>query len=403
MMALGWAAVLNPQAKFDEKLMILFPLERPTWSAWLPGTVDLEMAMRSMRRLTGLIGLLWIMLDMARESGWRKAIIWTVTLTGCSVAAHGIAQKTAGDVWNYWEGRTLPITVFAGFWYHANAAALLNLCWPFVAALTLESFARGRNQLKRALLMAGILLMMAAVIVNVSKAGHMLFAVLIVVWIGLVLPSFLRSVTGVDEIRRPLMITTSLMILAGGGLALAFGADKAHVRWQEMSMKRMQTESRYASARFCLGELPRAGLTGFGPGTFEAVFLDVGTTHPEKVPDQRWRFAHQDTLQTLLEWGWLGGGLWIAIGLGALRAAYRSMHQLRQPFFSSRHVFQAAAFTSLTGVALHAQMDFPLQILGVQVIVVAVVALGMTVPDQQERRRSRTASSEGKIQQPITA
>jgi hypothetical protein len=394
LMLLGWLAVLNPRSVFDEGLMILLPLQNPALPGWLPGSVDEGMALRAMRRLTGLLGLLWILLDMVREHTWRRAAIWTVTLTGCSVAIHGIIQKTAGDVLGYWGDIKIAHTVFAGFWYHANAAAFLNLCWPFVAALTLESFARGGSQIKRALLMAATLLMIAAVLINVSKAGHLLFILLGVLWCSLVLPGFLRSVTGRDEIGRPLLICVASMMLAGGTLAMAFGLDKMIGRWEEMSMKRIQTESRYASAGFCLGELPRAGWAGFGPGSFEAVFLDVGTTHPEKVPAQRWRFAHQDTLQTLLEWGWVGGALWIGLGLGIWGTSYRLMKKMKQPFFSSRHVIQAATFTSLTGVALHAQMDFPLQILGVQVIVVAVAALGLVMPEQRERGyRSRRSSS----------
>lgn len=390
LLGLGWTAAMNPRGIFDEMLMLVFPLEDGEWNPWLPSSVDGPKAVWAMRRLTGLIGLLWIMRDMAGESRWRQGIVWTVAMTGLSVAMHGILGKTSGDVWGYW-GRSGA--AFAGFWYHANAASFLNLTWPFVVVLTLDSFARGKNHLKRALLLGGTLMMIAAMLINVSKAGHLLFLGLVPLMTVLVLPGFLRTVTHQDEIRKPLVLCVGLMILAGGGLAVAFGLDKALMRWDEMDKSRFVNDDRYSSAAFCLGELPRAGLTGFGPGSFEAVFLDVGTTNPEKVPGQRWKFAHQDTLQTLLEWGWLGGALWIGLGVGLWGRTYRLVKKLKVPEYSSRYALHAAAFTSLTGVALHAQMDFPLQILGIQVIVAAVAGLGAVAPEGGRRTKKAYGSS----------
>lgn len=376
LLALGWVAALNPRSSFDGMLMMLFPFEIPAWRGWLPSTVDQDISVGAMRRLTGLLGLLWIVRDMATSQKWRRVSLWALALTGLSVAAHGVMQKTGGDWLGYWGGRNLQQYVFAGFWYHGNAAAFLNLTWPFMAALTLESFARQRNHLKRALLLAGTFLMFAAILINVSKAGHLFFGLQAVLMMALVLPGFLRTVSGEENIRRHMIACSLLLFLVTAGLAFSFGMNKAMVRWSELDGNRIQNEGRFASAEFCLGELGRAGLTGFGPGSFGAVFLDVGTTNPEKVPGQRWVYAHQDALQTLMEWGFLGGGLWIALGLGLWGSTFRRMRELHQPYFSTRYAYQAAAFTSLTGVALHAQMDFPLQILGIQVIVVVVTGLG---------------------------
>ena len=42
------------------------------------------------------------------------------------------------------------------------------------------------------------------------------------------------------------------------------------------------------------------------------------------VPGQRismWSNAHQDYLQTFIEWGWIGGALWVLIVVGAFALA----------------------------------------------------------------------------------
>jgi len=372
---LGWLASSNPIAIYDDMLMTLFPLEIPSWRLWLPSTVDAERSVRTMQTLTGLVGLLWIVRDMCADRFWRSSLFWTLTLAGCSIAIYGILQKNSGDLWGYWGVKKTGYA-FASFWYHANAASFLNLIWPFVVALSLESFARNKNHFKKALLLAATLSMISAVLINVSKAGHLIFACLVPLMAVLVLPDFLRTITGRDSVGRYVLICIASMMAVSLILAFSLGLDKTLRRWDEMKMERFTGDSRYDSAAFCLGELPRAGLTGFGPGTFEPVFLDVGTTHPEKVPKARWKFAHQDTLQTMLEWGWIGGSLWISLGVGVCISIFKKMKKLQNQFFSSRYTFRAAAFTSLIGVALHAQMDFPLQVLGVQVIVAAVAGFG---------------------------
>ena len=378
LLALGWASALYPRSRFDEMLMLLFPIDgNSSLGAWFQGSVDGERSIKAMRRLTGLLGMLWIARDMASNTRWRRAIIWTVIITGMSVAIHGLIQKSAGDIFGYWQGVKLPQTVFAGFWYHANAAAMLNLTWPFAAALCLESFARKWNQLLRALLLLALLAILAGNIVNVSKGGHLIMGIQALLFASLALPAFLRSVTGREQVRKMLFLTLGLLTFAGLGLAFFFGTGQATKRWEEMTWERFAGgDSRFDSMHFCWSELPHAGWQGYGPGTFEAVFLDVGTTNPERVPKHRWRFAHQDTLQTMVEWGWIGGSLWITLGLGLLAQSLIRLRKLRHSEFSSRYTQQAAIVTSLVGVALHAQADFPLQILGVQVLVAFLAGLG---------------------------
>lgn len=388
LLALGWASTLCPRARFDEMLMLLFPLDgAPSLGNWFQGTVDHDRSFRAMMRLSGLLGLLWIARDMAAEARWRRILVWALVITGTGVALHGIIQKNAGDLWGYWQDRKLPFSVFAGFWYHANAAAFLNLIWPFAAALCLESFARKWNQVLRALLLLALLILIIACLVNVSKAGHLILGGLVILFSVLTLPVFLRTVTGQEKVKKTTLLTLAIIISAGAALGLFFGTGKTEERWEQMSWNRFWGgDSRFQCMRFCALEIPKAGWQGYGPGTFEPVFLDVGTTNAELVPKIRWRYAHQDTLQTLLEWGWIGGAGWIALGLGMLVQSCLRLSKLRQHLFSSRYTVQAAAVTALTGVAIHAQGDFPLQILGVQVVVAMVAGLG----SQRERHRHHT-------------
>src|SRR5205823_6429800 len=98
---------------------------------------------------------------------------------------------------------------------------------------------------------------------------------------------------------------------------LYFGADciaqATHLeqplnRWQSVS-EQIPADARWQASRVALGALLGAGFFGFGPGTFRVVFpgYNIGSGHA--VPGS-WRFLHEDYLQTVQEWGWLGSSLW---------------------------------------------------------------------------------------------
>lgn len=396
LLALGWLSALYPRSRYDEMLKLLFPLEdAPSLGSWFTGTVDQDRSLPAMLRLSGLIGLLWIARDMAAETRWRKVIVWVLVATGVSVAIHGIIQRNVGDLWGYWDVKKLTRYVFAGFWYHANAAAFLNLIWPFAAALCLESFARRWNQILRALLILALVVLIIASLVNVSKAGHVVLGSLVILFTCLIVPVFLRTITGHEKVQKISFFILTGLIVTGIALGLYFGTGTTEKRWEELNWERIAGgDLRFTSARYCLSEIPRAGWQGFGPGTYEAVFLDAGTIAPDIEPKGRWRYAHQDTLQTLVEWGWLGGSGWIALGLGLLIQSYIRLGKLYQSQFSSRYTVQAAAVTALTGVALHAQADFPLQILGVQVVVAVVAGLGSQREKHKHHRHEAGGSGE---------
>ena len=78
------------------------------------------------------------------------------------------------------------------------------------------------------------------------------------------------------------------------------------------------------------------------------------------------RYAHQDYLQTTLEWGILGFLLWaLLIGGGIVRAI---VYLRSYPRSLTRHhgMWIALCTLSLLGVLIHSLVDFPLQIASLQ-------------------------------------
>ena len=162
--------------------------------------------------------------------------------------------------------------------------------------------------------------------------------------------------------------------------------DRSLGRW-EQTRATWERDARWVADRVAIKALPQAGALGFGPGTFSAVFPQFQQGAGERAQGS-WLFLHDDYLQTLLEWGWVGGLLWAGLFFGGIIVALRSLAGRPHPNplprgegkawlrASDRHegvqwlprqrMVLSLALVALGGVALHAAVDFPLQISSIQ-------------------------------------
>ena len=100
---------------------------------------------------------------------------------------------------------------------------------------------------------------------------------------------------------------------------------------------------------------------------------NIGSSHP--VPGT-WRFLHEDYLQTVLEWGWLGSSLWALLFFGGIAVGIHSyIRYARRDWIPRRRMLQPMAILALAGVALHALIDFPFQIESIQLYVATYLGL----------------------------
>jgi hypothetical protein len=212
----------------------------------------------------------------------------------------------------------------------------------------------------------------AGVVANTSRMAQVVAFVLLIV-IGLHFgPGLLRRLPSAQK-----------SVAFAGALALIFAlialAQATHLeqplnRWQSVS-EHLPADARWQASRVALGALPRAGFFGSGPGTFRVVFpgYNIGSGHP--VPGS-WRFLHQDYLQTILEWGWLGSSLWALLFFGGITIGIFSYRRYAaRDWLPRRRVMQPLAIIALVGVAMHAVVDFPFQIESIQLYIATYLGL----------------------------
>lgn len=359
---------LNAKSIYDSEFS-LFVLLR-NFVPFLTGSVDYANSAAWMLRGALLLGTVLFVCDLSQSSRWLLRLWYVVSLIGGSIAFLGLLQKATGAQMIFWQPPPPPeygvTTFFATYFYHGNAGAFLNLVWPLSAGLVIRAFTSRSQPGMRALWTIVFIVTIAGVLANTSRMAQVVALVLLVV-IGLRFgPGLLRRLPGA---QKSVAIAGAIaFVLALIALAQATHLEQPLSRWQSVS-NQIPADARWQASRVALGALPGAGFFGFGPGTFRVVFpgYNIGSGHA--VPGS-WRFLHEDYLQTLLEWGWLGSSLWALLFFGGIAVGILSYNRYgTRDWMPRRRVMQPLATLALAGVAMHALVDFPFQIESIQLYV----------------------------------
>ncbi len=362
----GWGMFLNAHSIYDPQLGIFIPIRRPPYT--ISGSVDFVLSFNAMCGITVLLGAACFVADLAQEPGWLLRLWWTIGGAGASIALLGLLQKGTGADMIFWGPgwHSDTQTFFATYNYHANAGAFLNLVLPPVAGLALRSVAKREKPVMRALWLSATLIVVLAILANTSRAAQLIGILLIfAIAIG---PA--GSLVHMAKRAENLSLITGaiVVIVAVVAIAQASHLDQPVQRWKQLNTS-LRQDGRWLAVTASLPAVRDAGWTGFGPGTFRAVFPGYAEAAAQ-WPGRGWHFLHEDYLQTLIEWGWAGSAGWAVLFFGGICIAFASLRSKRAKQWNGRQrLFLQLALTALTGVALHALVDFPLQIASLQLYV----------------------------------
>src|SRR5437016_983661 len=302
----GWM-VLNARSIYDPDFSVFVPLRNV--APRLAGSVDYAISAAWMIRGALLLGAILFIADLSQSSRWLLRLWYLIGLVAGSIAFLGLLQKATGAEMIFWQPPppedVRVTTFFATYYYHGNAGAFLNSVWPLSAGLVIRAFTNRSHPGMRAVWVSLFFLTIAAVLANTSRMAQFVAVVLMVAICVQFGPMLLRRLSGAE---KSVALAGALAIL----LSLIALAQAAHFeqplnRWQSAS-ERIPNDARWLASRVAMRALPESGFFGSGPGTFRAIFpaYNAGSANP--VPGI-WRFLHEDYLQTLMEWGWLGSAL----------------------------------------------------------------------------------------------
>ena len=369
----GWMS-LNAKSIYDSEFAFFVLLRN--FAPALAGSVDYAISAAWIIRGALLLGAMLFISDLSQSSRWLLRLWYAIGLGGGSIAFLGLLQKATGAQMIFWQPPPPPqfgvTTFFATYFYHGNAGAFLNLVWPLSAGLVIRAFTSRSQPGMRALWTIVFIVTVAGVLANTSRMAQLVALLLLVVIALHFGPALLRRLSGAQ--KSVAIVGALAIVLALVALAQATHLEQPLNRWQSVG-ERIPVDARWQASRVALSIVPDAGFLGFGPGTFRVVFpsYNIGSGH--QVPGT-WRFLHEDYVQTVLEWGWLGSGLWALLFFGGIAVGIRSYKRYaKRGWMPRRRVLQPLAMVALAGTALHALVDFPFQIESIQLFVATYLGL----------------------------
>ena len=366
--------VFNAKSVYDSDFSVFVPLHN--FAPLVTGSVDYPISAVWMIRATLLLGTILFVADLSQSNRWLLRLWYVIGLVGGSIAFLGLLQKATGTLMIFWQpphpNEYLRVsTFFATYFYHGNAGAYLNLVWPLSAGLVIRTFASRSHPWMRAMWTSVFLITIAAVLANTSRMSQLIAVLLLVAICVQFGPLLLRKLSGGKSVALAGALAIGLAFIA---FAKASHFEQALSRWQ-LQTEHIPNDYRWQISRVALRALPDAGLFGFGPGTFRVVFPTYNRSGSNQVPGT-WRFLHEDYLQTLLEWGWIGGILWALLFFGGITVGIRSFKEhAGREWTPRRRVLQPLVIITLMGVALHALVDFPVQIESIQLYVATYLGI----------------------------
>ena len=371
LLAQAWFMVGNARFEYDSLQLQFLPLTQLL--PWAPGSLHRTLSFDMALQFSTLLGAFGLTCDMARHREWRERLVLTIAVAGTSIALLGLLQRCTNATAVLWGPEDMGKTFFATYRYHANAGAFLNVAWPLVAGFLAVSFFQRTARWQRVAWAAAVVLCLAALIVNSSRAAAALGLLLALGWAGWTVR---QLVGGRLPSLPPAVAVVSAVILLGlvTSVAAVAGLDTSLRRWKRFGVELTEQNPRLLASQVCLDMVPQAGWFGFGPGTFPTTF-PYFTERFGKQMRGRWLQAHEDYLQTLIEWGCLGATSWAVLIFGALGySIYRSIRH-RATLSVSAQAMHFAILMAMLGVLLHALVDFPLQIASIQLYVAVLTGL----------------------------
>jgi len=399
-LALGWFMTWNARSTFAIQSGYLVQTYIHPHRPSLPGALERMTARLTMQRLDSLFAGLLTASDLARDKLWRKRWVVIIAGTGAAIACFGVAQQAGMATFVATRMNQLEGEYFATFNYHGNAGAYMNLALPLSFAVCLYTFETRKPAIHRCAGAAMFGITLIGIMANTSRGAQ---AVSILIVIGMGGAAALRFVSHAGSLYRYRKVVWPLIALLFVGVVGAVGMHSARnaEKWRELPSELAKNSSRWQVWRVTVPMAKSAGALGHGPGSFKLLLpqspmlsdalLSRWVLQPRIIPGfpiSMWSMAHNDYLQTWVEFGWLGLMLALSVLIGGVT---RSLLRIRAKQSNARSADGYVLFgvtAAVLGVIVNSLFDFPLQVASIQVTVIVLLGICWSSSPLEEGKSS---------------
>lgn len=318
-------------------------------------------------------------------------LIATLIISGTLQAFFGAFMTLSGIEWLLFAEKDSYRGVVTGTFVNRNhLAGYLELIIPCAIGLMLalrdgKPFSwHGVLELllsPKILLRLSIIIMVIALVMSQSRMGNTGF------FTGLMIVGGIFVLLNKEHRLRNSLLLASLVVIDILVISQFFGLENLKNRLEQTHLETViqdgrvvqQRADRLDVAEFVIPMIQERPHTGYGAGTFETAF-------PPYAEDLWGDFdhAHNDYLQFLVEFGWIGT---VPLALFVVYSLWQSLRALwrRESYYRSGVGFGASM--AIIALMVHSLTDFNLQIPANAATFVTVCAIAILANSHQYRRR----------------
>lgn len=328
--------------------------------------------------LSWSLWLFFVMTLLLVDSAQRaRTLIMTVILCGVFQALYGSFMTLSGIEYAFFQPKEAYIGSASGtFTVRNHFAGYLEMCLALGIGLLLGTLSNSdRKRSARQIFVDSLntllgpkmrlrlflAIMVIALVLSRSRMGNVAF------FISLPLCGILYMILQRKLHKGAIALFVSLIVIDVFIVSQWFGLDEVAQRLQGTST---DTEIRDEIIRDTLTMLPDYSLTGTGAGTFMYSFLRYDNVPTDRLVD----FAHNDFLEFLVEYGWIG------FTPLALLVVYAMVQGGRAMAVRKTQLYRGIGFGALMGsvsMLIHSFVDFNLQMPANALLFVMLLALAI--------------------------
>ncbi len=312
----------------------------------------------------------------------------TIFWTGVFIAALGLLQRFTGAEGIYWSDELIfkyRQFFFATYRSPGIATSYLNIAFAaglaHLLSITHKLIRRSDAKPTHPLLICiGLIVLFSGSMTTGSKAGTVFTAGTLLLWTAMNFKGMIHMIRNADALfpsgsPHERNIILGAVTIASIFAVLNFG-ETVTKRWKISIDKDHQTlQLRHIanSVQIDMTQKPDWGWAGYGPGSFYPLFPLHVDKKTDKALHHKWVYAHNDHLQTLVEWGWFGTGCFILLigGGGTILLVENFSHHKKH---RTHHLFYFRGMGIAMFICLlHATVDFPFQIESIAITFSAIL------------------------------